>query len=200
MRWGVTPEAAPCARPPHGGHKPARLVHTCLPRALTPFSASLRTRPLRAVHRLVLLLPIPLPASRHRAHGYVMPFVPPRHHSLHRMSAHDIRRALTACPVAPSSIHVTCPLDPLLPPLRLIVPRLRAPALPRSTRRAPLPVGRRIPTGGAPPRRRACLAHGFLLTTALTVAVCRVPPRSPHARFLRPALRRTPHTCPLRCP
>ena len=99
---------------------PASLIHTRLPRALTPFSASLRTRPLCAVHRLVLLLPIALPASRHRSHGSVMPLVPPRHHSLHCMSSHDIRRTLTACPIAPTSIHVACSFSPS----ELVVPLL----------------------------------------------------------------------------
>ena len=149
---------------------PASLIHTRLPRSLTPFSAALRTRPLCAVHRLVLLLPIALPASRHRSHASVMPLVPPRHHSLHCMSAHDIRRALTACPITPTSIHVACSFYSLLPPLRLIVPHLRAPALPRATRRAPRPVGRRTPTRGAPPHRRARLSHRRLLAAILAVA------------------------------
>ena len=115
-RAGCRAECATSTR----SHKPARLVHTCLPRVLTPCSASLRTRPLCAVHRLVLLLPIALPASRHRSHGSVMPLVPPRHHSLHCMSAHDIRRTLTACPIAPTSIHVACSFSPS----ELVVPLL----------------------------------------------------------------------------
>ena len=140
-RAGCRAECATSTR----SHKPARLVHTCLPRVLTPCSASLRTRPLCAVHRLVLLLPIPLPASRHRSHGSVMPLVPPRHHSLHCMSAHDIRRTLTACPIAPTSIHVACSFYSLLPPLRLIDSSLGpGPAPPTTFSRVAPPIQDRL--------------------------------------------------------
>ena len=164
----VTPEAARAVRAASArwswpgasrSYVPASHPHAVLSRP--PYVAAALGAPAR------FLLPITLPASRHRSHASVMPLVPPCYHSLHRMSAHDIRRALTARPITSTSIHVACSFHTLFPPLRLIVPRLRAPALPRATRCAPRPVGRRAPARGAPSHRRARSPR------------CLLPPSSP---------------------
>ena len=73
---------------------------------------------LRAVHRLVLVLPVPLPRTSHRRKPAIAPLIPAGDHALQRRAAHHDRRPFAARPASPAALHVPARSrgPPRLPP------------------------------------------------------------------------------------
>ena len=117
------------ARPPHAASLRSGTRAHVLPsrsRHTSPY------RSLRAVHRLVLVLPEPLARAPHRRKSAIAPLVAASNHAFQCRAAHHDRRSLATCPVAPASLHVSVrPVGSThLPPAHLVIRPRRIPFTP----------------------------------------------------------------------